>query len=85
LSGSFFALPWLWFFLLVSSASAALAPAKEIRQFHEDIWTTDQVLIGGQAVDTAAAFEAPPGRGDLEFRYSAPNLQSPQRMEFVTN
>ncbi|MGH9694251.1 MAG: ligand-binding sensor domain-containing protein, partial [Bryobacteraceae bacterium] len=44
MSGSFFALPWLWFFLLVSSASAALAPAKDIKQFHEDIWTTDQGL-----------------------------------------
>jgi signal transduction histidine kinase/ligand-binding sensor domain-containing protein/DNA-binding response OmpR family regulator len=42
----------------------------------------EQVLIGGQAVDTAAPFEAPPGRGELEFHYSAPDLQSPRRTEF---
>ncbi|HEY3455077.1 MAG TPA: response regulator, partial [Bryobacteraceae bacterium] len=42
----------------------------------------EQVLVGGQTVDARAPFEAPPGRGELQFRYSAPNLQSPQRTEF---
>lgn len=42
----------------------------------------ERVLIGGQPVDTVAPFEAPPGRGELEFRYSAPSLQSPQRTAF---
>jgi ligand-binding sensor domain-containing protein len=35
---------WILFLLFVDSASAALAPAKDIKRFHQDIWTTYQGL-----------------------------------------
>src|SRR3954462_6177037 len=35
---------WLSLLLCVQSAFGALAPAKDIRRFHQDVWTTDQGL-----------------------------------------
>jgi signal transduction histidine kinase/ligand-binding sensor domain-containing protein/DNA-binding response OmpR family regulator len=42
----------------------------------------ERVRIGGVDVDTKTPFEAPPGSGDLEFRYAAPNFISPQKTIF---
>ena len=42
----------------------------------------ERARIGGIDADTRAILEAPPGAGDLEFRYSAPNFISPQKTVF---
>jgi len=42
----------------------------------------EQVLIDHVDVGTAASIQMPPGRGNLEFRYSAPDFQSPEKTVF---
>jgi signal transduction histidine kinase/ligand-binding sensor domain-containing protein/DNA-binding response OmpR family regulator len=42
----------------------------------------ESARIGGVDADTRSFFEAPPGNGDLEFHYSAPNFISPQKTIF---
>ncbi|MBV9611667.1 MAG: hypothetical protein JO091_04310, partial [Acidobacteriaceae bacterium] len=44
--------------------------------------TVEQVLINGKDVPAGGAARGLPGRGDLEFRYSAPNFRSPERVTF---
>jgi signal transduction histidine kinase/ligand-binding sensor domain-containing protein/CheY-like chemotaxis protein len=42
----------------------------------------ESVRVNGADVDISSAFDAPPGNGDLEFRYSAPTFVSPQKTVF---
>ncbi len=42
----------------------------------------DQVLLDGHKRDVKGEARVRPGRGDLEFRYSAPNFRSPQKVTF---
>jgi signal transduction histidine kinase/ligand-binding sensor domain-containing protein/CheY-like chemotaxis protein/HPt (histidine-containing phosphotransfer) domain-containing protein len=42
----------------------------------------EQILIDGKNIKTAGPARGSPGRGDLEFHYSAPNFRSPQRVTF---
>ena len=42
----------------------------------------EQVLVDGREVRFDRDLKVPPGRGNLEFRYSAPNFQSPQKTAF---
>ena len=42
----------------------------------------ERVSVGGRDVDPRASFEASPGRGDLQFSYSAPNFKAPLKTEF---
>jgi signal transduction histidine kinase/CheY-like chemotaxis protein/HPt (histidine-containing phosphotransfer) domain-containing protein len=42
----------------------------------------EQVFVDGREFDPRAAASARPGKGALEFRYSAPNFRSPHRVAF---
>ncbi len=42
----------------------------------------EQVLVDGREIRFDRDLEVPPARGNLEFRYSAPNFQSPQKTAF---
>ena len=42
----------------------------------------EQAIANGRKIDTRAGAQLPAGRGELEFRYSAPNFRSPQRIVF---
>ncbi len=42
----------------------------------------EQAFIDGREVDKTASISVPPGRGQLEFRYTAPEFRSPHRVIF---
>ncbi|MBV9404681.1 MAG: response regulator, partial [Acidobacteriaceae bacterium] len=42
----------------------------------------EEALVDRHQVDIGSSIYVPPGRGELEFRYSAPNFQSPQKTIF---
>jgi signal transduction histidine kinase/ligand-binding sensor domain-containing protein/CheY-like chemotaxis protein len=42
----------------------------------------ESARVGGVDADTRSFLEVPPGNGDLEFHYSAPNFISPQKIVF---
>jgi diguanylate cyclase (GGDEF)-like protein len=42
----------------------------------------ESVTINNKAVPVDATFVSPPGRGDLEFYFTAPNFANPQRLRF---
>jgi signal transduction histidine kinase/ligand-binding sensor domain-containing protein/DNA-binding NarL/FixJ family response regulator len=42
----------------------------------------EQAFVDEREMNVTSGIEAPPGRGELEFRYSAPNFRSPERVVF---
>ena len=42
----------------------------------------EQVIINGREINKTENIQIPPGKGELEFYYSAPDFRSPQRIAF---
>jgi ligand-binding sensor domain-containing protein len=70
----------LWF--ATEDGLVSVDPAALVASSFSPPVNLEEVVADGEVLDPARALQAPPGHGDLVFRYTAPSFRAPEKVRF---